>query len=480
MSRKPTNDEVIAKAQALMDELRQLQEAKSRHPPAVGWPHQCNAPPSGRASSMSNGGAVGPLFSEEGDVGPGRELVQGIFGLELGQRDADANADSVLHGPIDQREALDHLLKVDTRDTGDKLVTAEANHKVESAQIGTHAKDDGLQDAIARAVTVTVIHDFQVIDVHERDNELPVYPPSSLDLVTRQVPPMDRRYAPVASSSVPGEARPAAASVLEPLPLGPAPLVAEQQRLETRRRSFFATSVAISDRASSRSPAVRRGRLRWRPVAMPSHRAAALWSLCRNDCPCAAPCPLVERSALSDTPRPPQDSRYRYGLDPHSLDHYPKPPDPRRHRHLAFRCGLDGVRKRLVGIGGCLIRVGRGANAGVRTAHIEPDSCACSPCARCCRTNSHRPLTTADGDGVGLEAAAQARRPLGRFQFTARAQIGTSAELHPGVGTSDGVRRPHPSRDVRRGVIRSAPGSPQIRPRLLAAHRGPAPRFAPW
>ena len=49
--------------------------------------------------------------------------------------------------------------------------------------MGTHAKDDGLQYAIARDMTVTVIHDFQVIDVHERDNELPVHPPSSLDLV---------------------------------------------------------------------------------------------------------------------------------------------------------------------------------------------------------------------------------------------------------------------------------------------------------
>ena len=71
------------------------------------------------------------LCSEEGDVGPGCELVQGLFGLELGQPDADANADSVLDGPIDQREALDDLLEVDTRDTGDELVTAEANDRVE-------------------------------------------------------------------------------------------------------------------------------------------------------------------------------------------------------------------------------------------------------------------------------------------------------------------------------------------------------------
>ena len=123
------------------------------------------------------------LCSEEGDVGPGCELVQGLLGLELGQPDADANADCVLDRPIDQREALDHLREVDTRDTGDELVTAEANDRVEGTQMGTHDENDGRQDAIARDMTVTVIHDFQVIDVHERDNELPVHPPSSLNLV---------------------------------------------------------------------------------------------------------------------------------------------------------------------------------------------------------------------------------------------------------------------------------------------------------
>ena len=217
---------------------------------------------------------------------------------------------------------------------------------------------------------------------------------------------------------VPSEAQPAAASVLEPHPLGPAPLVAEKQRLETEgARSSRPAWRSLIGRRPARAP-FRRGRLRWRPVALPARRAAAQWSLCPRDCPCAGPSPPVERSALSDTPRPPQDSRYRYGLDPHSLDRHPKPPDPRRNRNrrVPMQSGLSlrrsGRHRRLSDP-----RRPRRDLRRSHGAHRTGLPCACWPCASCCRTNSpYRPLTVADGGGVGLEAAPSAPRPLGRCQ----------------------------------------------------------------
>ena len=161
--------------------------------------------------------------------------------------------------------------------------------------------------------------------------------------------------------------------------------------------------------------------------SLPLHRAAALWSLCRNDCPCAEPCPLVERSALSDTPRPPQDSRYWDGLDPHSLDRHPKPPDPRRHRHrrVPMQSGLSlrtsGRHRRLSDP-----RRPRRDLRRSHGAHRTGLPCACWPCASCCRTNSaYRPLTIADGAGVGFGSprARPPNRSVASY-LTASAQIG--------------------------------------------------------